>query len=70
MIIVSVTVCVWPDCGIAESPVPTVPVKVPVTLVVPLNMPVLVSRFIETHAGELKPKWIGGTPPDVVIVKV
>jgi hypothetical protein len=43
-------------------------VKVPVTLVVPLNVPVLVFKFMDTHAGEEKPKKMGGTPPDVVTV--
>lgn len=68
MTIVRVTVCDWPDWGAAESPVPNIPVKVPVTLVVPLNVPVLVFKFMDTHAGELKSKKIGGTPPDVVTV--
>ena len=59
--------CPWPDGGCAESLAPASPVKVPVTSVMPLKMPVLVSRFMATKELEIKPKKIGGTPPEVCI---
>jgi hypothetical protein len=45
----SVTTCPWLEAGCAESEAPNCPVKVPVTLVVPLNVPVDVFRLMATQ---------------------